>query len=103
MASKGIIRTVQRRMELLRITQPELASACRLTQPHISKVLNGKIKLTKKTETRLQFWLETTNRNTNNRTSTAVREMAARIERTHPDRQIQIMKLLAAVAELLED
>ena len=59
MASPSLVDLVQQRMQQMGITQVELAAACGLSQPHLSKVLANRVKLAKKTEGKLKAWLET--------------------------------------------
>lgn len=48
---------IRRRMSAERLTQTDLAAACGLTQPHLSKVLTEKVPLTGRTAHALADWL----------------------------------------------
>ena len=88
-------------MKVLSLTQSDLGEACRITQPHLSKVLSGKIKLAKKTEARLRAWLDRTNDNGIVRGT--ARAFVIRLERLRPDRHGQVIELLRAIERLLQD
>ena len=56
-AENDLVRRVRERMDALGVNQQELARACGVSQPHISKVLAKKLKVANKTERRLMQWL----------------------------------------------
>lgn len=102
MASNQIIDEVQGRMTELGITQMELAAACGLSQPHLSKVLSKHIKLAKKTAHNLTVWLEATETGSETSPPDIVRSLAARLEKLRPTKRMQIMQLLKAIERLIE-
>jgi predicted transcriptional regulator len=102
MASNPLINEVLERMRQLDITQSELASACDLSQPHISKVLSGNVNLASKTEGKLSVWLQSAGDTTQATPNEIVRSLAARLERLRPAKRMQIMELLKAVERVIE-
>jgi len=58
MPRSGILEQVRREMTSRGVTQAALAMACGLSQPHISKVMSGRVKLAKKTHQKLTDWLQ---------------------------------------------
>ncbi|MFB6451394.1 hypothetical protein [Bradyrhizobium tunisiense] len=81
-------------------TQSIVAQACGLSQPHLSKVLNRKIKFAKKTAEKLEFWL-TAPTEAPAQTSPTLETIATKLESLAPKRRMQFMRLLAAVDDLL--
>ena len=51
------IRAVKRKIAELRLTQKEVASACGITQPHLSKILAETVKPGRKASRALDRWL----------------------------------------------
>lgn len=101
MNSSDVIGSVLARMAQLGITQSELASACDLSQPHLSKVLSYQVKLAPKTERKLSAWLESANSTVESTPHDMVRALATRLESARPARRMQIMELLRAVERLV--
>lgn len=101
MGSDSLIDRVQERMRQLDLTQAELATACNLSQPHISKVLSKQVKLAKKTETKLAAWLQFAGDSVEISPNDFVRSLAARLETLRPARRMQIMELLRAVERVI--
>lgn len=101
MTSPNLIDTVQQRMQQLGITQIELAAACGLSQPHLSKVLSRKVKLAKKTEGKLTGWLESSVDLSEDNPNDFVRSLATRLEQLRPARRMQIMELLRAIERVI--
>ena len=81
-------------------SQSDVAKACGFTQPHISKVLNGKVKLAKKTAAGLEKWLDQ-NREAPEPSPQTLETIEAKLNALGPKRRMQFMQLLAAVDELL--
>ncbi|MBR0684454.1 helix-turn-helix transcriptional regulator [Bradyrhizobium manausense] len=81
-------------------SQSDVAEACGVTQPHISKVLNGKIKLAKKTAAGLEQWLDE-NRQAQEPSPQTLEAIAAKLNALGPKRRMQFMQLLAAIDGLL--
>lgn len=102
MASPSLIDAVQRQMQELGVTQIELAMACRLSQPHLSKVLTKKVKLATKTEQRLARWLEASGDVSEGSSHDFVHSLAARMEHLRPARRMQFMELLKAIERVIE-
>lgn len=101
MATPSLIDAVQQRMQQRGITQAELAAACSLSQPHLSKVLSYRVKLAKKTESRLTGWLEASGDLPAGSPNDFVRSIAARMEQMRPARRMQIMELLRAIERVI--
>ena len=53
-----LLSRVRARTAALALNQRELAAACGLSQPHLSKVLKGTIRLAPKTRRALETWLD---------------------------------------------
>lgn len=102
MGSNPLINEVLGRMAELDVTQAELAAACNLSQPHISKVLSERVTLAEKTKRKLSFWLETAGGVGEASPNDIVRSLAARLETLRPAKRMQIMELLKAVERLVE-
>lgn len=90
-------------MVVLRVTQPALALACGLSQPHLSKVLSKKVRLAGKTEARLLAWLRATESGSRKVARSTTEALAGRIERLRPDRHLQVIELLTSIEKLLKD
>lgn len=102
MASNPLIKEVLERMAQLDITQSELALACGLSQPHLSKVLSGLVNLAPKTERKLSIWLQSAGDAVEAAPNEIVRSLAARLEKLRPAKRMQIMELLKAVERVIE-
>ena len=102
MATADLIQIVLQRMRQLGITQVELAAACDLSQPHLSKVLAKKVKLAKKTEARLTIWLKASDALSEANPNDYVRSLATRMEQLRPAQRMQIMELLRAIERVIE-
>lgn len=101
MASPSLIDIVQQRMQQLEITQAELATACGLSQPHLSRVLAKQVKLAKKTEGKLTEWLKASDELSEVNPNDFVRSLATRMEQLRPARRMQIMELLRAIERVI--
>lgn len=101
MGSSILIDKVEERMRQLDVTQSELASACGFSQPHLSKVLSGNVKLAPKTEIKLLAWLQSAGDFAETNPNDFVRSLAARLESLRPARRMQIMEMLKAVERVI--
>lgn len=92
---------VRRRIEAEALSQAQVADACDLSQPHLSKVLAGRIKLARKTRAALTTWM-----GSGTRLGTAVDrdgwdDVVARLRSRDPGRVDQIMQLLRILDALV--
>jgi predicted transcriptional regulator len=81
-------------------TQSDVARECGISQPHLSKVLGGKVKLATKTSSKLERWLADDAGRQQQRVE-PLESLAIRIAALRPRRRMQIMQLLEAVDRLL--
>jgi predicted XRE-type DNA-binding protein len=102
MTSKALIAKVLETMAQLDVTQSELATACGLSQPHISKVLSFQVKLAPKTERKLTVWLKAARSEGGISKGEAVHALALRLEALRPTKRMQIMELLKAIERFVE-
>lgn len=109
MASAGFIEEILAQMAALNVSQSALARACRLSQPHLSRVLSKQLKLAPKTRAKLEAWLA---RSDVSRASTGgsaptreeLENLIERLSSSSPDKRMQIMHLLRAIeAIVVED
>jgi transcriptional regulator with XRE-family HTH domain len=102
MSSSELISSIVERMAQHETTQTELAAACGLSQPHISKVLSSRVKLAPKTKRKFAQWLEATGSTAAPNPHEILHALATRIEALRPLKRMQIMEFLRAVERLLE-
>ncbi|MGE8131798.1 helix-turn-helix domain-containing protein [Methylobacterium sp. NPDC080182] len=57
MSDEETLASLRERMDALGLSQAEVAEACGFSQPHLSKVLAGKVKLARKTRAAVHGWL----------------------------------------------
>jgi transcriptional regulator with XRE-family HTH domain len=100
MAKRDVISKVTARMRERDERQKDVAVACGMSQPHLSKVLNKKVKLARKTSDRLERWLaneagEPPDGNT------VLNALGTKMAYLRPRRRMQIMELLRAIERLL--
>ena len=95
-----LINQVRHRMEQLKTTQAELAAASGLTQGHISKILNKRIKLADKTNTKLENWLRTTEALSHENPAAFAQSLTSRLVSLSPAKRMQFMQFLE-IAERL--
>ena len=100
MAKGDLIERILERMRQLEITQVELASACGLTQGHLSKVLYKKIKLAKKTKTKLTDWLAETEAQNQIDPSAFAQLLAAKLSLLSPSKRMQFMQFMELAEQL---
>lgn len=84
-------------MNELGLTQADVALACRITQPHLSKILSNNIKPGPKTEQALVEWLERTANSRDQKGGGRMAELIQRLGELAPRKKMQIMQLLEAV------
>jgi len=101
MVAPSLIDLVQQRMQQLEITQAELATACGLSQPHLSKVLANRVKLARKTESKLTGLLHASGVLSEGSPNDFVRSLATRMGQLRPTRRMQIMELLRAIERVI--
>ena len=106
MASAGLIEDVLARMAALNVSQSSLARECDLSQPHLSRVLNKRLKLAAKTRTKLEAWLakpdaSSVPKTASNPTQQDLEGLVERLSSSSPDRRMQIMHLLRAIEAIV--
>jgi transcriptional regulator with XRE-family HTH domain len=99
MTQDPLIARVESKMRKTGANQSTVASDCGLSQPHISKVLRGKIRLADKTAAKLESWLTSERAEA---PSPALSRIARKLESLTPERRMQFMHLLAAIDRLME-
>jgi transcriptional regulator with XRE-family HTH domain len=100
MPQRALLVRVDSKMRETRATQSDVAEACGMTQPHISKVLRGRVKLARKTTAKLEQWLgEISKAPPEERPR--LEAIAAKLDTLGPKRRMQFMQLLAAIDRLL--
>lgn len=92
---------IKARMRETGATQSTVAKACQLSQPHLSKVLNRKVQLAKKTAAKLESWLTAPAEAPAPTSSPTLETIATKLESLEPKRRMQFMQLLAAIDDLL--
>jgi transcriptional regulator with XRE-family HTH domain len=102
MNSKNLIARVAARMRERGDVQKDVASACHICQPHLSKILNNKVKLAKKTSQRLERWLNDDVVAHSDPPPEILGSLGAKIANLRPRRRMKIMHLLRAIDRLLE-
>lgn len=82
-----------------RLTQADLAAACGLTQPHLSKVLKEKVPLTGRTARALAAWLERQELFVPDATLLSI---GRKLHAAPAPQRMQIMQLLRSLDGLIE-
>lgn len=100
MSPRTLLARVHTKMRETGANQSDVADACGVTQPHISKVLNGRVKLAKKTAAGLEQWLDQTQA-APEPTPQTLDFIAEKLNALGPKRRMQFMQLLAAIDGLL--
>jgi transcriptional regulator with XRE-family HTH domain len=100
MPQRALLVRVDSKMRETRATQSDIAEACGMTQPHISKVLRGKVKLAKKTSAKLEQWLGEISK-VPPEEHPKLETIAAKLDTLGPKRRMQFMQLLAAIDRIL--
>lgn len=81
-------------------SQAAVAAACAISQPHLSKVLAGKVKLAPKTRGRLDAWVSGPAAAAPGRDAEELQRLVLRLAEGSPERTMQIMQLLRLVDAL---
>jgi transcriptional regulator with XRE-family HTH domain len=102
MTKTDLVAAVAKRMAELGLTQTELAAACGLSQPHMSKILKKRLKLAKKTQERLGQWLERAENKESSALESTLRAVASKIRQADGKSRMQIMQFLTALDGLLD-
>ena len=84
-------------MDELGLTQAEVAFACGITQPHLSKILSCKVKPGPKTDRRLAEWLAATSGPGEDEPAPDLAALVLRLSRLAPTKRMQIMHLLETI------
>ncbi|WP_366524260.1 helix-turn-helix domain-containing protein [Brevundimonas sp.] len=85
-------------MKELGLSQNDVARACGLSQPHMSRVLSGGLSPGRKTSTALAAWLQ---QEPPNDASKQLERLGELIESTSPRRRMHVMQFLASLELLL--
>jgi len=94
------LQQVRERMLALRLTQESVAEACGLSQPHLSKVLSGKVAPGRKTKLVLESWLARTAPEASGGEAKELARIIHELLATRPERRMQIMQLLRLIQNL---
>ncbi|MBB4039857.1 transcriptional regulator with XRE-family HTH domain [Microvirga flocculans] len=97
-----LLQQVRERMLALRLTQESVAKACRLSQPHLSKVLSGKIAPGRKTRLLLERWLARAAPEASGGEAEALERIIQELLASRPERRMQIMQLLRLIQTLAQ-
>lgn len=101
MTSVDFVDLVLARMATDDVSQSELARACGLSQPHISRVLNKHLKLSKKTRTKLENWLKGSGGQLHPQgvapSIAELQRLVRRLSENSPERRMHIMQLLRVI------
>jgi transcriptional regulator with XRE-family HTH domain len=100
MAQTGLLVRINARMRDTGATQSDIARACEMSQPHLSKVLRKRVKLAAKTAAKLEGWLVGSAAEQPEKIE-PLQSLSAKIASVGPKRRIQIMQLLDAIDRLL--
>jgi len=100
--STELLQQVRERMSALRLTQEGVAKACRLSQPHLSKVLSGKIAPGRKTKLVLERWLARASPEASGGEAEELARIIYELLATRPERRMQIMQLLRLIRTLAQ-
>lgn len=100
--STEVLQQVRERMLALRLTQESVAKACRLSQPHLSKVLSGKISPGRKTRLVLESWLARTAPEASGGEADELGRIIHELLAARPERRMQIMQILRLIQTLAQ-
>jgi predicted XRE-type DNA-binding protein len=100
MARTSLLVRINARMRDTGATQSDIARACEMSQPHISKVLRKRVKLATKTSAKLESWLAG-NADEQPEKIEPLQSLSAKIATVGPKRRMQIMQLLGAIDRLV--
>lgn len=94
------IRAVKRKIAELELTQKEVASACGITQPHLSKILSEAVKPGRKASGALDLWLGL---ETPPAATDQLERIRAKIDSAPRRKRMHAMQFLRALESLLEN
>jgi transcriptional regulator with XRE-family HTH domain len=89
---------IRRRISELGLSQAQVAIACGMTQPHLSKILSNAVEPGKKATSALEAWLSGEKAAS---TADQLGRLAARLEATTPSKRMHVMQFLATLERLL--
>lgn len=89
---------VKRRISELGLSQAQVAQACQMSQPHLSKILSNAVKPGRKSTAALTNWLAGYNAPD---TADQLRRIADRIEAATPAKRMHVMQFLESLERLL--
>ncbi len=90
--------TVRRRISELGLSQAQVATACGMTQPHLSKILSNAVAPGKKSTFALEAWLSGS---TIPDAAGQLQRLAQRLEETTPAKRMHVMQFLETLERLL--
>lgn len=89
---------LKRRIEELELSQAEVARACGMSQPHLSKILSNRVNAGRKATAALEAWRVG---DTGPSAAEQLHRLAQRIENTSPTKRMHVMQFLATLERLL--
>lgn len=89
---------IKRRIEELGLSQAEVAHACGMTQPHLSKILSKRVKPGRKATASLLVWVKGEHGIS---TADQLHRLAQRISAATPKKRMHAMQFLASLERLL--
>jgi len=101
MSDATLVTDVQRRMAELSVTQQEVARACGITQPHLSKILSYKVNPGRRTLSGLSGWLSSASIAAADSADSQLAARVARLEQLAPRKRMQIMHLLDTIEGIM--
>lgn len=99
--STKLLQQVRERMLALGLTQESVAKACNLSQPHLSKVLSGKVAPGRKTRLVLERWLAAAPE-ADGRDGEELARIVQLLLAVRPERRMQIMQLLRLIQQIVQ-
>lgn len=93
------IAIIRQRMDERGFSQSSLAMTCGLSQPHLSKVLSGKVKAGKRTTSALLGWMQGSAPATE---SITIERLSRKLNRAPSGIRMQIMQILDALEKLVD-
>jgi transcriptional regulator with XRE-family HTH domain len=106
MVSVDFVDSVIARMAAHGVSQSALARECGLSQPHLSRVLNKRLKLRAKTRSRLEHWMAGSSvggpmQEGSVPTVQDLQQAVLRLGAKAPERRMQIMQMLKAIEAII--
>ena len=89
---------IKRRIEELGLSQAEVAHACGMTQPHLSKILSKRVRAGRRATSSLLAWAKGDH---NIGAAEQLYRLAQRLEATTPKKRMHAMQFLASLERLL--